>query len=124
MTIETSGQTLPPEPVETPPLVVEAPADSKLATLHAAYADAQAAYNEAKARLDAIKDGIKLELTSAGPEGTAAFELRGPGVPLSLSWTVSRRFDTKRFAREQPGVYDSYRTVSGSWVLKGIGGGQ
>lgn len=115
-------QTLPPEPIETPPLVVEAPADSKLATLHAAYGDAQAAFNEAKARLDAIKDGIKLELTRSGPEGTAAFELRGPGAPLSLSWTVSRRFDTKRFAREQPGVYDSYRTVSGSWVLKGIGG--
>lgn len=107
-----------------PPVVVDPPADTRLATLHAAYADAQAAYNEAKARLDAIKDGIKLELTAAAPEGTAQFELRGAGTALSLAWQTSRRFDTKRFAREQPGVYDSYRVESGSWVLKSIGGGQ
>lgn len=114
--------TLPP--VEVPPVLVQATPDSKLAHLHAAYDQAKAAHDEAKARLDAIKDGIKLELTSAAPEGTAQFELHGPGTPLSLSWQVSRRFDTKRFAREQPAVYDSYRTPQGSWVLKGIGGGQ
>ena len=117
-----------PAVAEPPPLVVDvttAAPDDRLAVLYAAYPEAKAEADEAAKRLRAITDGIKLELTTRAPEGTAKLELKGQGgTPLRLAWQVTRRFDTRLFQRDQPDVYDSYRKDSGSWVLAPIKGGE
>lgn len=116
-----------PAPVEPPPLIVDvtsAEPDDRLAVLYGAYPAAKAEADEAVKRLKAITDGIKLELTTRAPEGTAKLELKGKqGTPLRLAWQVTRRFNTKRFQVEQNAVYESYREESGSWVLAPLKGG-
>lgn len=119
-----------PQPVEQPPLVVNvatAGPDDRLAALYAAYPGAKAKKEAAEAELKAITDGIKAELTAKSPDlaQTPKFELRGPGgTPLALRWQITERFDTSRFKKEQPGVYDSYKKPGGSWVLAPIKGGE
>lgn len=117
-----------PPPIEPPPLLVDvttAGPDDRLAVLYAAYPEAKAAKDDAEAKLKAITDGIKLELTTRAPEGTKKLELKGPGgVPLRLAWQITHRFNSKRFAAEQAAVYESYREPSGAWVLAPIKGGE
>lgn len=117
-----------PLPVEPPPIVVDvtaAEADDRLAVLYGAYPAAKAEADEAAKRLKAITDGIKLELTTRAPEGTAKLELRGPnGTPLRLAWQVTRRFNTKKFQTAYPAEYEHFREASGSWVLAPIKGGE
>ena len=117
-----------PAPVEPPPLVVDvttAEPDDRLAVLYAAYPAAKAEADEAAKRLKAITDGIKLELTTRAPEGTAKLELRGAqGNPLRLAWQITKRFDTKAFSAAYPAEYERFRTPSGSWVLAPIKGGE
>lgn len=117
-----------PALAEPPPVVVDLstadPAD-RLAALYDAYPAAKAEADEAAKRLKAITDGIKLELTTRAPDGTQKLELRGSGgTPLRLAWQVTRRFNTKRFQKEQAAVYESYREPSGSWVLAPIKAGE
>lgn len=123
----TDQSALIPEPVEPPPVIVDVTAaaqDDRLAVLYGAYPAAKAEADEAAKRLKAITDGIKLELTTQAPEGTAKLELRGPqGVPLALRWQVTRRFDSKAFQTAYPAEYDRFRTASGSWVLAPIKSG-
>lgn len=114
-------------PAEQPPVLVDLAAaapDDRLAALHAAYPALKAEADAAAERLKAVTDGIKIELTSRAPEGTAKVELRGPsGPPLALRWQVTNRFDGARFKREQPAVHESYMKASGAWVLAPIKGG-
>lgn len=117
-----------PEPVEPPPVLVdvsEAPENDRLVALYRSYPQAKADADAAAAVLKAVTDGIKVELTTRAPDGTAKFELKGTGgKPLRLSWQVSRRFNTKRFTAEHPDVYEAYREPSGSWKLEPIKGGE
>lgn len=107
-----------------PPLTVDLdamPADDSLARYYEAYPSAQAAFNEAKDRLDALKDGIKFELTQRAPQGTADITLTGKAGPsLRLDWRVSSRFDSKAFVRASPenaALYEQFKKPSGSWTL-------
>lgn len=117
-----------PEPVEPPPVLVdvsEAPETDRLVALYRARPQAKADADAAAAVLKAINDGIKVELTTRTTEGTAKVELRGEGgTPLRLAWQITRRFNSKRFDKDHPGVYDSYKEPSGSWVLAEIKGGE
>lgn len=117
-----------PQTEQQPPLVVDlstAPAEDRLATLYAAYPEVKAKADAAAAALKAVTDGIKVELTARAPGGTPRLEVHGSnGTPLALRWQVTNRFDSKRFQREQPAVYDSYKRPSGAWVLAPIKGGE
>lgn len=117
-----------PEPVEPPPVIVDVSdvdETDRLAALYRAYPQAKADADAAAAVLKAIVDGIKLELTTQTPAGTAKAELRGAGgTPLRLSWQVTRRFDTRAFAAKYPQVYEDFREPSGSWKLEAIKGGE
>lgn len=120
-----------PQAIEPPPLVVDlstADSDDRLAALYAAYPAAKAEADEAAKRLKAVTDGIKVELTSRAPEGTAKLELHGPGgTPMRLAWQVTRRFDAKAFVAASPAnaeVYESFKKPSGTWVLAPIKAGE
>lgn len=116
-----------PEQQAGQPLVVDVSQaeGDRLTALYLAYPDAKAKADAAAAELKAITDGIKVELTNRAPQGTAKLELRGTGgTPLRLAWQVTNRFDTTRFRKEQPAVYDSYKKPSGSWVLAPIKAGE
>lgn len=103
------------------PVLVQPDQGTRLEQLHAAYADAKAAADDTAARLKAIVDAIKVELTNAAPEGTPAVELRGTGGPaLRVTWTTSWRFDSKRLKADNPELYVRYAKQSGTWVLKAV----
>lgn len=123
----TAPKPVQPAAVEPPPILVDltgADETDRLVTLYQAYPQAKADADAAAATLKAITDGIKLELTTRAPEGTAKFELKGAGgKALRLTWQVTRRFNTKRFTAEHPDVYEAYRESAGSWKLEPIRGG-
>jgi hypothetical protein len=100
------------------------PPDARILALYEAYPSAKAEADEAARRLKDITDGIKFELGTAAP-GVDKIELRGPhGTPLRYARQITRRFNTKRFQREQAEVYESYREPSESWVLAPIKAGE
>lgn len=100
------------------------PPDARILALYEAYPSAKAEADAAAARLKDITDGIKFELGAAAP-GVDKIELRAPGgTPLRYARQITRRFNTKRFQREQPDAYEAYREPSESWVLAPIKGGE
>ena len=61
---------------------------------------------------------LNLELNERDPEARK-FLLSGAGGPaLSLTYSVTSRFDSRRFRKDQPATYEQYLTESGSWTLK------
>lgn len=107
----------PPEP-EPQPCAVDAGEDEELAQLHALYPELKAAADDAAKKLDAVKQAIKLKLSERDPEARK-FTLTGEhGPSLALTYSVSNRFDSKRFRRDQPDVFEAYQTQSGSWSLR------
>lgn len=110
--------------IEQPPVQVAAEGGSRLEQLHAAYPAAKAAADEAAARLKAVTDGIKLELTQAAPDARKV-ELAGiEGPTLRLTYTETWRLDSKKLKAENPETYVRYATKGGSWTLKAVGGAQ
>jgi len=115
-----SEQTPPPQPVV--PVVNYEPA-SKLEQLHSAYWEAKARKDDAEKALKAIVDALKVELTTAAP-GQASVELHGAaGRPLHLVYVESWRVDAKKLKAEQPLLYVTYATKSGTWKLEAKRGG-
>ena len=109
---------------EAGPLVVSAEAGTRLEQLQAAYADAKAEADDAAAKLKAITDAIKVELTSIAP-GEARIELApGPGPALRLAYSESWRVDARRLKAENPLIYATYAKKSHSWTLKAVQGGE
>jgi hypothetical protein len=107
---------------EPTPVVLTAPPGSRLEQLHASYADAKAAADEASARVKAITDAIKLELTAAAPE-ERRIELAGDtGPTLRLTYTERWTLDTKRMKAEDPHTYVRYAKKGGAWSLRAAGG--
>lgn len=111
--------------VEQAPVTVTPQAGTRLEQLHAAYADAKAAADDAAAKLKAVTDAIKVELTQAAPEGERKIELAGQAGPvLRLTYSESWRLDSKRLKAEHPETWVRYAKKSGSWTLKATGGTQ
>lgn len=108
----------PPAP-EPAPLTVTAPPDSRLAQLQALFVSTKAAADEATKQHKAITDAIKVELTALN-ENERRFELTPAGdcPTLRVTYTVSNRFDSTRFKRDQPAVYETYLKPTGSWSIK------
>lgn len=103
---------------EDAPATVVAEAGTRLEQLHAAYATAKAEADEAAARLKAVTDAIKVELTQVEPEARR-IELRSStGAPaLRLTYLESWRLDSTRLKREHPETWVAYARKSGSWRL-------
>lgn len=107
--------------IDQPPHQVKPKKGSRLEQLHEAYGPAKAAVADAEAKLKAITDAIKLELTQAAPDGAEKIELVGEnGVPLQLSWVLTWRFDSKKFKADDPQTYVRYAKQSGSWTLRPV----
>lgn len=118
-----------PLPVEPAPVLVDLTtenADVRLAALVSAYPGLKAEADAAKERLDAAVAGIKSLTTAMATQLVEGqrFEIRGASIRLGLRHQVTRRFNTKRFQKDNPGAYESYRDASGSWVLEPIKGGE
>lgn len=110
--------------VTRPPSARVIPAkNSELEQLHAQYTEAKAALDAAEARLKAITDGIKAELTKAAPEQGRVDLVSEYGPPMYLTWVVSRRIDSTRLKTERPDVFQAYQKESGAWQLKQAKGG-
>lgn len=110
---------------ETPYTLVTAPADTRLAQLQESYAQAKADADEASARLKAITDAIKVELTQAAPNEARVQLAGGEGRPaLRLAYSESWRVDARRLKAENPLIYATYAKKSGSWTLKAVTGGE
>lgn len=96
---------------------------SKLEQLHAEYHRRKAVADSAAKELKGIVDALKVELTVAAPDQPKV-ELHGEaGRPLALSYVESWRMDTKKLKAEQPLIYVTYASKSGSWKLEAKRGG-
>lgn len=96
---------------------------SRLEQLHAEYWEAKAEKEGAEARLKGAVDALKVELTVAAPDQPKV-ELHGAaGRPLALTYIESWRMDTKKLKAEQPLIYVTYASKSGSWKLEAKRGG-
>lgn len=101
------GQPAPP-PKPEPPLVTPAPGDP-LDELLGQMAAAQAQADEAKARLDAIRDRIKVMLTAAYPRiGTIDIAPGQYRPGYRLAWRTPRGLDTDALKREARDVYNRF----------------
>ncbi|HEX7038700.1 MAG TPA: hypothetical protein VF202_01145 [Trueperaceae bacterium] len=93
---------------------------SRLDSLLAEYAALKPQVDELTSRFNAVKDAIKVELTTAAPE---ARQIRvthdALGAPLRLSYIESWRVDAKRLKAEDPATYVRYAVKSARWELRG-----
>lgn len=104
--------------LEPPQHTIAAEAGSRLEQLQAAYPAAKAEADEAAARLKAITDGIKLELTQSAPEERRiVLASSGASPAMHLTYTESWRVDTRKLKTEAPETYVQYAVKSGSWRL-------
>lgn len=94
----------------------------QLAALYDAYKDAaDAAADQLKSITDAIKTELTKNFQRTNPEQPytkyvlASEHLR---APLSLTYTVSTRLDTKAIKAAFPRIEQEYGKVTGSWTLK------
>lgn len=98
---------------------------SRLEQLRDLYPILKAEADNAAEKLKAVVDGIKVELTTAAPGASHVYLAGTADAPaLGLTYSESKRFDSTRFKRDQPGLYDSYLKASGSWRLAPIKGGE
>ena len=93
---------------------------SRLEQLLASYESVKAAYEEAQARMNALTDALKAEMSASAPQGTQEILLTGPpGLPqLRMRWQSPYRFDVKRFRNENPALYVQYETRGGHWEIR------
>jgi hypothetical protein len=105
---------------QDPRFVIPAGPGTRLEQLLASYEPVKAAYEEAKARLDALTDALKAEMSAAAPEGSTDMVLDGgPALPrVRVSWKQPYRFDVKRFRTDYPQIYVKYETRGGHWELR------
>lgn len=120
---------LPPTPVEPPPVIVDTtgydPSVDRLTALYQAYPQAKADADAAEERLTAITDGIKAELAARVPEGSTRITLRGPaGQALSYARSVQRRFNSQKFRKHAPDVYEAFREPVEVWTLRAAKDGE
>lgn len=108
----------PTPPTDPEPLRVDADTDEELAQLHALYPELKAAADEATKKFDAVKQAIKVKLAERAPECPKFALTSEHGPTLTLTYSTSRRFDSKRFKQDQPAVYETYTYETGSWTLK------
>lgn len=104
------------------PEIAAAPG-SRLEQLHAAYPTAKAEADEAAARLKAITDAIKLELTQAAPEQRRVVLAGGSGPRLALVYSERWTVDSKKLKAEAPETYVRFAKKGGSWSLKAVAAG-
>ena len=114
--------------VDTIHYTVEVQPGSDLEALCAQWVDAKSAADAAKARFEDLKTQIRLaayEDASVNRPDATRIHLAGMvEVPLVVGYTETRRFDTKRFQREQPALYEAYRPTEaeiqgkGSWSVR------
>lgn len=113
-----------PQLTQTGPVVVTPQAGTKLEQLHALYGQTKAEADEAAKRFGAVKDALKVELTTLAPDQPKV-ELHTPGIrPLALTYSTSRRFDSTRFKKDHPALADQYVKESGTWTLAEAKGGE
>lgn len=109
-----------------PPVKVVPEPESRLETLLAQWDDVKAQADEWAARLEALKAGIKTELSATGApvEGPKAFELTSPylAAPLRLAWAPRWEFDVKALKAADPVTYVTYARKGGRWELRKAAG--
>lgn len=101
--------------------------DQLLAVEDALYVEAA----DLERRQKEIKDRIKVALTSVtrpvspnvdtpfSPQPYERYRIAVAGAAVRvLRWKVSRRIDSTRLKREQPGLYAAYSKSSGAWYLE------
>lgn len=91
---------------------------------------AQAAYDKAQAELEAVKAKIKVELTSrytyTDPVNPAAalpyseYAMISPDgtIACTLSYSVSKSFNSKAFDAAHPGMREGFMKPSPRWTLR------
>lgn len=110
-----------PQPTQpaTGPRVVAPEGDSRLEQLAAQYDELKAAADEAAKAFDAVKDGIKAELSQLAPgESDVVLTSALLDAPLRMSQRVSWGLNTKALKAEQPELYVKYATQRTSWRLE------
>lgn len=113
---------VPPEPPSIP-FEVKAEEGTALYAMLSILDNVEAEAKESAARLKALKDGIKAELTiiPANDAGDPYEKYRvvAKGVaPRLLRWKIARRVDVPRLKQEQREIYDDYSVESGAWYLE------
>lgn len=113
----TSNAPAVPAPVPT----VQPPADSRLDQLTAEYVALKPLADEYAARLKAITDGIKAELSTAAP-GATKVVLHSSYLekPLQLSARAEWRLDSKRLKRDKPEIWVDFAYQQTSWRLEQV----
>lgn len=96
---------------------------ARLSDLLAAYAALKSQVDELTDQLDAIKDGIKRELTTAAP-GATQIRVDHPALAqgLQLTYVESWRVDAKTLKAADPETYVRYAVKGGRWELRAVKG--
>lgn len=104
--------------------IVAAEPASRLEQLAAEYAIAKPAADAANARLDAVVEAIKVELTYAAP-GATKVDFHAPAFtqPLRLQAKTQWRLDSKKLKENDPGTYARYAAQKTHWELRAAPGG-
>lgn len=103
--------------------VVKPQPDSRLDQLAAEYAALKPLADEYAARLKAITDGLKRELTTAAPGQTEVLLTSSYLVaPLQLQAVTKWALDTKALKAKDPETYVRWARQSTSWTLRALAG--
>lgn len=94
---------------------------TRLVDLLAAYAELKPRADEATARLKAVTDAIKAELTAAAP-GATRMRVGCADLPQDLQLTYVQRWrvDAKRLKEENPALYVAYAVQDNRWELRAV----
>jgi hypothetical protein len=113
--------------VETIHYTIDVEPGTDLEALCAQWADAKAQAAEAEARFKDLKAQIKViaheDAAFNRPDATRIHLTGMVEVPLTMTYSEPRKFDNKRFQREQPALYEAYRPTpqevqgKGNWSL-------
>lgn len=103
------------------PTVVRPDTDTRLDQLAAEYAALKPLTDEYAARLKAITDGIKAELTALHPDQSEIL-LIGSTVdtPLRLEAITNWRLDSTKLKSDNPNLWVRYAKQSTSWRLSRV----
>jgi hypothetical protein len=115
--------------VETIHYTIDVGPGTDLEALCAQWGDAKAQAAEAKGRFEDLKAQIRVaahEIAAFNRPDATRITLAGGlvEIPLVVGYTETRRFDNKRFQREQPALYEAYRPTpqeiqgKGSWSVR------
>lgn len=97
---------------------VQVGANTRLEELFAAYNDLQPKADEIEKQLKAVKDAIKIELTTLAPNVThISADSPTTGVTLVLKYSEKWGLDTARMKADAPQLYVTFAKKSGSWAL-------